>query len=390
MSTVHRAYDTVLHRPVAIKLLRPLAGDSAVITREQREIRMSAALNHHGLVTLYEADAAVLDDVLTTFLVMELVDGPSLAARIRQGAVGASEVLEWVRDLLEALLVIHNSGVIHRDIKPGNILLAPSLLPGRNYAAKLTDFGIATLSGAAQITSTGTIVGTAAYLSPEQALGRTVGPPSDIYSLGLVILELLTGSPPFTGTMVETLSARLHRDPDVPASLGPLWCSVLTEMTQRDPESRPTALELFGRLAQSSSESSVTATVPTPVNRVTAEMPTVAFSDATPPLSRNRMPGGSRRRRAGAIVLGSIAGLAIAGSIVFFSVAADQSATRLPVPAPTNSASASPTPSPVGSVSFVPLPPVPAPTVTHSDKSQTDGNHHGDGHNSGNGNTNKK
>lgn len=387
MSTVHRAFDTVLHRPVAIKLLRPLAGDLAVITREQREIRTLAALNHHCLVTLFDADVVVLDAVTTTFLVMELIDGPSLAVRLREGNVASSEVRDWAGDLLEALLVIHSSGVVHRDIKPGNILLAPSLLPDRNYTAKLTDFGIASLLGATRITSTGTIVGTAAYLSPEQALGRAVGPATDIYSLGLVILETLTGSPPFVGTMVETISARLHHNPDVPASLGPLWCSVLTAMTQRDPDARPTALELIGQLTQSHPETTAEIVSPLPglpaaPEPVTLLLP-VTFPVVTPPItpSRNRTTR-SRRGRFRGVVLGLSAGLLIAGLITIVSIAAGGPGTQLPEPSPSGSVRQTSIPSPINSASFLPVPATPTPTVPRSGK--------GNGHNQGNGDINKK
>lgn len=376
MSTVHRAYDTVLRRPVAIKLLRPLTGDSAIIAREQREIRTLASLNHHSLVTLYDADIAVLDGAKTTFLVMELVNGPTLAARLRQGPVASFEVTEWVRDLLEALLFIHSSGVIHRDMKPGNILLAPSLLPGRNFTAKLADFGIASLFSATRITSTGTIVGTAAYLSPEQALGTDVGPASDIYSLGLVILEMLTGSAPFTGTMVETLSARLHRNPVIPDIIGPLWSSVLTAMTQRDPDARPTALELISQLSPVRTEATAQIVGETLDSApVSIDTPTVLLLTPQTPEERRKR---SRRSRFGALLIGVLTAVIIAILVSAQLTTAPVPSATLPATFPPGTAAPSTSAVPINSVSPSPLPPVPTPAAAHSGKVS--------GHDQGNGN----
>ena len=145
-------------------------------------------------------------------------------------------------DLTEALVVVHARGVVHRDIKPANILLAPSPLPGQAFDAKLADFGIAAIVDAARVTATGTVLGTAAYLSPEQATGARVGPASDIYSLGLVLLESLTGEPAFPRTRdVQTALARLVSPPTIPDELGIEWVHLLRRMTSSEPGERPTA-----------------------------------------------------------------------------------------------------------------------------------------------------
>jgi hypothetical protein len=174
--------------------------------------------------------------------------------------------------LAEGLHFIHDRGVVHRDVKPANVLLAPSPIPGRPPVAKLSDFGIARLVESDRVTSTGTFVGTAQYLSPEQARGEPVGPPSDIYSLGLTLLEAVTGATSFPGSAIESATARLARDPVVPGSLGYGWKSLLTAMTNRNPAARPTALDvvlraqalLAGDVEEGPTEPAGVATTPVP------------------------------------------------------------------------------------------------------------------------------
>jgi serine/threonine protein kinase len=244
MASVYRAKDDQLGRSVAIKVFPVSDETSADLGRETSEIRLLASLNHHALVTLFDASVDADAAVDRAFLVMELVEGPTLRERIDTGPIGEADVAMMTIDLAEALHVVHASGVVHRDIKPANILLNPSASPTTEFRAKLTDFGIAYLIDSTRLTTPGTVIGTAAYLSPEQARGDAPGSASDIYSLGLVILEALTGTKAFEGTMIESLSARLVNDPAVPGSVGGQWRSLLTAMTVRDPALRPTALEV--------------------------------------------------------------------------------------------------------------------------------------------------
>ena len=251
MGVVYRATDEILGRTVAIKLFRePAAAD---LGRKTSETRLLAALNHPSLVTLYDAR---IDGDADAYLVMEYVDGPTLRARISDGPVAPVDVVRMAKDLGEALHVVHDAGVVHRDIKPANVLLRRSLTPGEEFTATLADFGIAHLIGSSRLTTPGTLLGTAAYLSPEQVRGAEPAPPSDIYSLGLVLLESLTGERAFAQPGVhEAALARLTQSPAVPGSLGYGWKSLLTAMTASDPQERPTAMEVVTASRGLSSES---------------------------------------------------------------------------------------------------------------------------------------
>ncbi|NRG40582.1 protein kinase [Rathayibacter sp. VKM Ac-2804] len=244
MATVYRARDEILGRSVALKMFAPGIDDAQDLQRKSSEIRLLAALNHPALVTLYDADDGGDDTGGQAYMVMELAEGPSLAERLATGPVAPNDVASMAADLGEALHTVHAAGVVHRDVKPSNVLLVPSPLTSREFRPKLADFGIAYLIDATRITSPGTLIGTAAYLSPEQAHGDVLTSASDVYSLGLVLLESLTGRRPFTGSAIEVTLARLLRDPEVSDSLGGGWSALLNAMTRREPAERPTAIEV--------------------------------------------------------------------------------------------------------------------------------------------------
>lgn len=245
MAVVYRAVDEELGRPVALKVFRANVVDAASVARQAEEIRLIASLDHPALVTLYDAvPAAEGDEHATGVLVMQLVEGRDLRHRIAdEGAVDPRAVAAIGADVAGALAYVHARGVIHRDISPANVLLPETHESGAPIA-RLADFGIARLIDSAGLTQTGTVIGTATYLSPEQAAGRPLGPASDIYSLGLTLLEALTGERSFPGTAIESATARLSSDPVIPASVGEAWSTLLTAMTARDPELRPTASEV--------------------------------------------------------------------------------------------------------------------------------------------------
>lgn len=208
MSTVYRGHDVRLDRQVALKVMDSrYADDREFLTRFQREARAIARLKSPGLVALYDQGT----DAAHPFLVMELVDGGTLRELLRErGPMPPHAVVAVLRPLLSGLGVAHHAGLVHRDVKPENVLIS------RDGEVKLVDFGLVRATAEAGITSTSVILGTAAYLSPEQVLGAETGPRSDVYAAGIMAFELLTGTTPFKGDSAITV-ANQRLDQDVPA-----------------------------------------------------------------------------------------------------------------------------------------------------------------------------
>ena len=257
MATVYRADDESLGRTVAVKIFHAGLAHAQDARRQREETSLLASLNHPGLVTLFDA-ATDGDD---SFLIMEFVDGDDLKARMKAGALDSRSTALIGADIAGALAYIHGLGVVHRDIKPANILLVSITGVTNPTHAKLADFGIARLIESTHLTATGSLIGTASFLSPEQAEGGEVGAASDVYSLGLTLLECLTGDRAFPGTAVESAFARLHRDPTIPLELGPAWIALLSSATARDAAARPTAAE-FARTLRSLSDADATLLLP--------------------------------------------------------------------------------------------------------------------------------
>lgn len=248
-ASVYRAHDCRLHRDVAVKIFNATTSDDDAYRRQHTETILLTTLNHPGLVTVHDAGMHKDPEGRTAgYLVMEFVDGEDLRHLLQRGALPADVVAQLGADMADALAYIHSEGVIHRDVKPANILLFYSSDHGTRLYPKLTDFGIARVVEAASATAVGATIGTANYLSPEQAKGDPLDRRSDIYSLGLVLLECLLGEKSFPGPVVEAALARLLRDPDVPDSLGSDWVRLLRQMTARDPLLRPDAHEVALRL----------------------------------------------------------------------------------------------------------------------------------------------
>lgn len=207
MGIVYKAEDKPSRRVVAIKVLPPyLAHDSMSRLRFFREAEIVAQLHHPHIVQILEANQA------GNFIVMEYVPGGTLHTWSTRHAAATSPLLLFLLQILDALHTVHEQGIIHRDLKPDNILIAD------DHTAKLTDFGIAHICGAT-ITHTGTHLGTLPYMSPEQILGRDIDRRSDIYSMGVMLYELLTGVLPFTGS--ETSYHHIHTAPRPPCDLAP-------------------------------------------------------------------------------------------------------------------------------------------------------------------------
>lgn len=235
MADVYRAEDRVLHRPVAVKVMRDVSSDPRERARFAAEARTLARLSHPGLVLVW--DAGTSEE--RPYLVMELVEGPSLADCCRGVALDPPRVAAIGAELAVALAYVHTCGVVHRDIKPSNVLLDQS------DRVRLTDFGIARLlSDTSGYTATGTTIGTAAYLAPEQVRGERVNAAADIYSLGLVLLEALTGERAYQGSPTEAALARLTTPPRIPDWLSQDWRTLLARMTSLEGHLRPTADEV--------------------------------------------------------------------------------------------------------------------------------------------------
>jgi eukaryotic-like serine/threonine-protein kinase len=239
---VWRARDERLEREVAVKIV-PSNGDDVDDARIQREAVAAARLNHPGIVGLYELGR----DDHAAYLVSELVDGATLAELGRAGAVSDRDVARIGAALCDALAHAHARGVVHRDVKPGNVMVVAEPAAGAGFA-KLTDFGIARLASGDALTATGDVIGTIAYMAPEQAEGREVGPEADVYSLALTLYEAWTGSNPVQATGLAATARNVGkplrplrtRRPDLPAAL----CEVVDAALDRDPAYRPDPAEL--------------------------------------------------------------------------------------------------------------------------------------------------
>ncbi|WP_232211554.1 serine/threonine-protein kinase, partial [Nocardioides sp. CF8] len=239
MGEVWRGRDTTLDRPVAIKLLKAEYADDATFRRRfEGEAQHAASLHHPGIAGVFDfGEASPLDGSATPrpYLVMELVEGQPLSALLRPGAPMDVEV---TRDLMtqtaDALGAAHRAGIVHRDIKPGNLIVTP------DRQIKVTDFGIARAADGMAITETGQVMGTPAYLSPEQAEGRSATAASDVYSLGCVAFECLAGRRPFTAeTSVATAVAHVRQPvPALPSSVPADLAAVVTRALAKDPAAR--------------------------------------------------------------------------------------------------------------------------------------------------------
>jgi serine/threonine-protein kinase len=211
MSTVFKANDTVLERPVAVKLLAEhLADDDAFVARFRREALSAARLQHPNIVQVF--DSGQDPESGRHYIVMEYVDGPSCADLLRERReLDIEQTVRAIRDACHGLDYAHRAGVIHRDVKPGNLLQAKD-----TWITKLADFGIAKAAEQTRITQVGSILGTAAYLSPEQARGDEAGPSSDIYSLGVCAYQFLTGRLPHEYASLTELALKQQQDPVSP------------------------------------------------------------------------------------------------------------------------------------------------------------------------------
>ncbi|MHB1474665.1 MAG: serine/threonine-protein kinase [Dermatophilaceae bacterium] len=292
MGEVWVARDEVLGREVAVKILRrELADDIGFLERFRAEARHAASLSHPGIASVFDYG----EEDGSAYLVMELVRGEPLSQRLaREGALAAAVAVPLLQQMAHALQAAHSAGLVHRDVKPANLLITP------DEHVKVTDFGIARASGQAALTRTGEVMGTAQYLSPEQALGRPATAASDVYSLGVVAYEALSGVRPFEAdTAIAIAMAHINRIPEpLPATVAPAVAAVVMQSLAKDPALRPASADQFAdQLGAAVAVAATTQVISAHLAR-TSVMPAVA--DATPAL----VPAGRLSDRARELGLG--------------------------------------------------------------------------------------
>ena len=317
MGEVWRGEDELLNRAVAVKLLPTgRAGDEAFLARFRAEARYAASLSHPGIARVY--DYGESSEFGGAYLVMELVNGEPLSAILaRAGRLSADATLDIVSQAARALDVAHQAGIVHRDIKPGNLLVAA------DGTTKITDFGIATAVRAAQathLTETGMVMGTAMYVSPEQATGAPVDDASDIYSLGVVAYECLAGHPPFTAREPLAIAfAHKHEPvPPLPPEVPPPVSDLVYHMLAKTPPERPAGVRAVADRADMLRDALVLGEGAGHAAATRADLPAAATgavpgSAATGSLTgRQRRPPGRRWRGVAAGATAGLCALAVA------------------------------------------------------------------------------
>jgi len=370
---VWRGRDTVLERPVAVKVLhRHLLADPTTRTRLIQEARAAASLSHPGIVAVYDV---AIDEEASAAVILELVEGESLADRLRrEGALPPRAAVRIAAAVAEALDHAHERGVVHRDVKAANVLI------DADGEARLADFGIARLLAdeAGRLTDTGTIAGTLRYLAPEQLRGEPAGPPADVYAVGVLLTEMLSGQPPYQVSSPVALAEAQRTPPMVIEGAPPSLSTIVRPTLDPDPEQRPSSAGALAAQLRSWLESDAAAGAPDsapdeptlpaiPIPGATPVAPVLAAPQASPVPS---VPGGSgsaaretgRRRRmppATAIVLAAL-GMFVALVLLLAAVTVRNG----PGSSPSPTASATPSASPSATAS--PTPATPPPTLSEA------------------------
>jgi serine/threonine-protein kinase len=319
MGQVWRAYDLALHRPVAVKVLRSeYTGDPTFVARFRAEAQHAASLSHPNIAAVFDYGEETAQDgtgETLAYLVMELVEGEPLSALVaREGALGAETTLSLLRQTAFGLGEAHRAGMVHRDVKPGNILVRP------DGSVKITDFGIAWSARSVALTRTGQVIGTPQYLSPEQAEGRPATPASDVYALGLIGYECLTGHPAFEGDNPVTIALKqVREDPEpLPVELPAEVRELIGRALRKDASTRfPDGAAFVAAIDDVQAGrplAGVPATTAVPAGGVVPP-PRPAGQDTRPSGAVSRSPVASRRSRIAMVLLpllGLLAGAGIA------------------------------------------------------------------------------
>ncbi|NEK60155.1 Stk1 family PASTA domain-containing Ser/Thr kinase [Geodermatophilus sabuli] len=315
MAEVHRGRDLRLGREVAVKVLRQdLARDPSFQVRFRREAQAAASLNHPAIVAVYDTGEDRTTSGATPYIVMEYVEGQTLRDVLRtEGVLPPQRAMSLAADICGALDFSHRNGIVHRDVKPGNVMLTPE------GSVKVMDFGIARAvsDSAATMTSTAAVIGTAQYLSPEQARGEGVDARSDVYSLGCMLYELVTGAPPFTGdSPVAVAYQHVREDPRLPSSINPAippdLDAILLKAMSKNPANRyQSAADMRNDLLRALAGQRVEAT------------PVMNDADKTTVLGATPGYGGEwdeddadRRRRRNRVIAAVVAALVLIGGVV--------------------------------------------------------------------------
>jgi serine/threonine-protein kinase len=320
MGQVWRGQDLALQRPVAVKVLRSeYTGDPTFLARFRAEAQNAASLSHPNVAAVFDYGEVTAQDgtgETLAYLVMELVAGEPLSALLaREGALDTATTLSILRQTAFALGEAHRAGMVHRDVKPGNILVCP------DGHVKITDFGIAWSARSVALTRTGQVIGTPQYLSPEQAEGRLATPASDVYGLGLIGYECLTGSPAFDGDNPVTIALKQVREnpQPLPAELPPNTRTLIERALAKDPAGRfPDGCAFVAAIEDVMAGRDVP---PAPATRA-VELPVAAMSApaAVPETTHVVRPPARRRRSRVAMVLlpllGLLAGAGIAVALL--------------------------------------------------------------------------
>ncbi len=296
MGAVYRSHHPLLNRPVAIKvMLANIAADPQAHQRFLREAQVVAVLSHPNIVNIFDVD--VQDG--QPYIVMDFAPGGSLAARLQAGPIALDETLRLAIPLADALAYAHGQGLIHRDLKPANVLLRPDSSP------VLADFGLARPivgDSAAQITATGALMGTLAYMAPEQFSGRPADARADLYAFGVMLYEMLTGRVPFEGDSAQIMYGHLQQPPPPPRQLNPALPGAIEQLIlrllEKNPDMRPqSAAELAAQLRALQSAGAATGptvalahTLPATDLVQASGSPTLASITATPPANPSTRP----------------------------------------------------------------------------------------------------
>jgi serine/threonine-protein kinase len=314
MGRVWRARDTLLERPVAVKVLRSeFTGDATFRARFRAEAQHTAALHHPNIATVFDYGELVEDGENLAYLVMELVEGEALSALLeRAGRLDAGRTLDILRQTSAALATAHAAGVVHRDIKPGNVLVRT------DGVVKITDFGIAVSASSVPLTGTGQVVGTAHYLSPEQAEGGKATPASDVYALGAVAYECLAGRRAFDGESAVQIALMQIREhprplpPDVPAAVRAL----VERAMAKDPAVRFPDGAALRSAVDRATDGSATAPIAAAGPHGTAVLPVVTPPTGAPGVPASAPEGGRASRSPRLLLLGAIAAAVLVAVVV--------------------------------------------------------------------------